>query len=625
MGVGQRDTDPSSKTYNMIKNTFGYCVKTNTSSPTKCPPRYKKIGPGLQCRDCNSNCDCEVSGTNYSTRKCTLCYDNYKFRYGSSTTSCSNICYQTTSNFGKFKYPLIGVNKCGYTGDGDCAHVLAKNPDCIGCYNKYDTYCPRCKNTVTTFLYEGNCYEKGITIPGYYWQSNSYLYRCPNGCKKCTSNVYNQCSECMDWHSLKRNSGTRGICVLKCPTGYSSVNKICLHCHSSCKECSAEDDARSCTSCNPPNVLTPNKVCDPNGCPDGYYIAPGSVCATCNTAFCLTCYGATSSNCLSCHSEKYLKTDTSECVTKCPSNYYYKGDKCYPCDPSCATCDNPTKTSCLTCHSGYLLQVDKSCQSSCIKGSFQEPGTTSCVRCANLCESCTSQAIEDCNACSPVALKLSNNACAGNCTINWYQVKSTRNCKRCNISCLSCKGPTSTDCTACHPGVTFVAATNTCKCTSTGQYFDLGYCLPCHSTCDTCNGPLETNCLTCPQTTFFIPETKKCVSKCPIRTYSEKQACTPCHEKCLACTGTTEKDCTLCKSYYEYLSETQECISCNSKEKVTEDKECSFVKLLELREETTNPDYYSSNTVEVFFSKLTEHKSFLNKLDTSKLPEYMKV
>lgn len=433
----------------------------------------------------------------------------------------------------------------------------------------------------------------------------------------------------MDHHSLRRplNEGTLGECFVDCLPGYSSVNQVCLHCHSSCKECSAQDDEYACTTCTAPSALTPppNRICDPNGCPDGYFIGPNQICETCNPIYCLTCFGSNYNNCLSCDPGKYLKTDTSECVESCASNYYYKGDKCYPCDPSCATCDNPTKTNCLTCYSGDLLQVDHSCQPNCISGTFQEPGTIICVRCANLCDVCTSQAAEDCTSCSSIAFMLSDHSCVGNCTMNWYQIPLTRDCERCHTSCLSCNGPTSTDCTVCNPGVTFVPATNTCECTFSGQYFDSGYCLPCHSTCDTCDGPLETNCLTCLPTTFLISSTKKCTTQCPDGTYTAQNECIQCHEKCLACVGATDKDCSFCKSYYDYLSEASECVSCESEEMVGSDEKCSFVKLLSLREETTDPDYYSSKTVEVHFTNQNEHKDFINKLDSSELPLYMKV
>lgn len=308
--------------------------------------------------------------------------------------------------------------------DGDCAHVLENDSNCLGCNNSWDTHCPRCTNTTTHYLFNGHCYEKGVAVPGYYWSSSSYLYRCNSGCKVCTNNSSNQCSECLEFHSLllQTTGGTLGNCLTTCPTGYSSVNKVCILCHTSCKECSAENDASACTSCNSPNVLTPlpDRICDPNGCPDGYYIAEGSVCVACDTDYCLTCYGPEINNCLSCESGKFLKADTSECVVSCSSNYYYNGNACYPCDTSCATCDNPTKTSCLTCHSGYLLQVDKSCDTSCASGTFQESGTSTCVSCANLCDSCTSQAKEDCTACNGVALMLTDNSCVGNCTVNWY-------------------------------------------------------------------------------------------------------------------------------------------------------------------------------------------------------------
>ena len=158
--------------------------------------------------------------------------------------------------------------------------------------------------------------------------------------------------------------------MLECGTGKISINQICKNCHSSCKQCSAENDQFNCTACYIGNVLLTGE-CISGGCPAGMFIATGGICQNCLTSTCETCFGPLATNCLTCNGADILKTDTSECVGSCPSNYYTVSGKCYPCDTGCATCDGPSSTNCLTCPISELLQVDGSCSPSCAIGTFQ--------------------------------------------------------------------------------------------------------------------------------------------------------------------------------------------------------------------------------------------------------------
>ena len=76
----------------------------------------------------------------------------------------------------------------------------------------------------------------------------------------------------------------------------------------------------------------------------------------CDTS-CLTCSGASSSDCSTCHTNAQLSNGVCSC-----RDYYYLKDAAMPCssDPcatcmrceiSCKTCDGPNKTNCLSCES----------------------------------------------------------------------------------------------------------------------------------------------------------------------------------------------------------------------------------------------------------------------------------
>jgi hypothetical protein len=53
---------------------------------------------------------------------------------------------------------------------------------------------------------------------------------------------------------------------------------------------------------------------------------------------------------------------------------------------------------------------------------------------------------------------------------------------------------------------------------------------------------------------------------------------------------------------YAFLSNTYTCSMCDTLSSLSSEPEkCEFVKLLELKEEITEPDFYSSNTMEIYF------------------------
>jgi hypothetical protein len=125
---GSLDTDTMSPTYNTIINARGYCVPTLPST-TQCPPTYKKVGAGNQCRSCGSYCaECTLTGSNFSTATCSMCTDGRKFRYGYTNNCNYGYCYQSTTTTLRYKYPAIGLDQCGYSVNGDCDHVLIPDP-----------------------------------------------------------------------------------------------------------------------------------------------------------------------------------------------------------------------------------------------------------------------------------------------------------------------------------------------------------------------------------------------------------------------------------------------------------------------------------------------------------------
>ena len=81
-------------------------------------------------------------------------------------------------------------------------------------------------------------------------------------------------------------------------------------------------------------------------------------CLICDLT-CRSCLTSGSDQCLSCSNNLYLQTspEPSPCLITCPAKTF-KSDinqTCLPCDLSCLTCIGAGSTQCLTCHIGKYL------------------------------------------------------------------------------------------------------------------------------------------------------------------------------------------------------------------------------------------------------------------------------
>ena len=138
----------------------------------------------------------------------------------------------------------------------------------------------------------------------------------------------------------------------------------------------------------------------------------------------------------------------------------------------------------------------------------------------------------------------------------------------------------------------------TCGCPPQRYFFENGDCIFCHNTCLECTGSGELECTKC-EPPLALQGTA-CSGTCPIKTYNEFGFCEACHDSCLECTGPAENNCLKCQDYYAYMDTGSTCKMCNDVSQLSNPK-CLFTKKLELREDSTNPDFYSSNTLIVHF------------------------
>ena len=263
------------------------------------------------------------------------------------------------------------------------------------------------------------------------------------------------------------------------------------------------------------------------------------VCGPCDSS-CLTCNGATSSDCTSCAAGQYLSSGScnqcdsscktcngagSSVCTTCLDGKYLDSGTCYLCDSSCLTCSGAGPSNCTSCVSGEYLENGSCnlCDSSCL--TCDGAGPSKCTSCASgeylengSCSLCDSSCLT-CNGAGP---SMCTTCLAG---INF----NSGSCYNCDSSCQACDGAGPSKCTSC----------------ASGEYLLYGVCSPCDSTCKTCNGAGPTMCTTCLTGVNF-----------------KSGSCYNCDSSCQTCNGTGPSKCTSCTSG-EYL-ENGSCHLCDS-------------------------------------------------------------
>ena len=187
-----------------------YCDDLGMKTLNKCSPNCKTCnkGPTLD----NNNClTCPDTNTTY-------------FDSGNCTSECSND-YFTDENFIK-KCKCIN-NKCLL-----CSEESLKLNLCESC-NINSGFYPM-KNYSENIGDYINCYNKNITISGYFFNNNTNMFEpCHPNCQKCyrlEDENNNKCIECISGYELIKDKNNTENCYPKCNYYYFDINNryICI-------------------------------------------------------------------------------------------------------------------------------------------------------------------------------------------------------------------------------------------------------------------------------------------------------------------------------------------------------------------------------------------------------------
>ena len=189
----------------------------------------------------------------------------------------------------------------------------------------------------------------------------------------------------------------------------------------------------------------------------------------CSLTYCLTCSGPTPSDCLSCVNGLFLQsTAPSTCESICPDGYYSDqiNNNCDICDSSCKKCSGASSSECLSCNTGKYLSVSGTsfqCISVCPVGYYGDSDNV-CQKCDSTCKTCNGGTQQSCIDCD-LPRYLLDNQCFSNCPGSYYGENTTATCIQecpsgtfpyeaskicgpCN-NCLKCNGFAINKCTVC--------------------------------------------------------------------------------------------------------------------------------------------------------------------------------
>jgi hypothetical protein len=386
-----------------------------------CTPGLARYTTSNICKPCHIFCQtCD----DFTENSCLTCFSG--FAYQPATKYCKRTCVS-------HQYYLVATNSCPtcFTNCLECSGPLST--ECLSCYPgsfmRADSSC--LLNCLTNQYYDG-----GGTM---------LCQNCHATCATCSGPALTECLTC----PVGKVKNFDNSCLSSCPLGTFLNVGNCVQCAPNCPTCTNAAPT-ACLSCAVSYFLNPDGSCQLT-CPTNNYF-PHTVQRKCLPCFhrCLTCNGATKSDCLSCVTTPVHTFALNQCLPDCGNGkYFFEAlDTCDLCHFSCKTCFTTGLNSCLSCYPGYVYNPDKTCTNSCL-GSFFPDVSGICTACFLNCATCMGPLETDCITCKPGLYKRITNHCETSCLPNEFVDQVNMKCNTCHSSCQTCTGTQANQCSSC--------------------------------------------------------------------------------------------------------------------------------------------------------------------------------
>ncbi|KAM3133120.1 hypothetical protein pb186bvf_014837, partial [Paramecium bursaria] len=538
-----QECNPSCKTCN--ESTNSNCLTCDAAKN-----RVAVINASNQC-PCITNYNDKLNFDEACVADITTCHYSCLTCYGIANNQC------LTCPLSSFRTLNADLCECNSTyGDAGQAVCVLCHSSCLTCNGTQDNQCLSCDSALDRTL-------NGSTCPcssGYNSLANSGVCTinyspCHYSCDSCFGALANQCMGCGLLSSFHRVYQTDNTCP--CDNNYIEQNsqQICIQlyspCHFSCNQCIGST-LNDCANC----PLNSNRTFNFGQCQcnSGYNDAANQQMCQLNYTpcdiTCATCFGETSTQCLTCQSP--LIMISGQCLCPVITNVFIN-NSCYPlitpCHYSCQTCINNLSTGCYQCSADRTILpttgTNRVCN--CIDGYFEDAAKSNiCSLCHQSCLTCqTTQ--QNCLTCSLQSFRyFIKNTCP--CILNYNDYLDQQNtCVKdldiCHYSCQTCFGQENYQCITCPSQSQRSLFQFQCNCAD--GYFDNNQtlCKQCNFKCLQCEQQYY-NCTQCNKDHFRYLSINKCI--CLDGYYdNDEPICQTCHEDCQNC---DQNQCLKCKS-----------------------------------------------------------------------------
>nr|DBA28043.1 TPA: hypothetical protein GDO54_008459 [Pyxicephalus adspersus] len=528
--------DEICKTCNISANTCTSChlgtFLHDESCIKSCPPGTFSNTKDRRCERCSEGC--EMCAENNECLQCShgilhagRCYKSCPggfFSQGGGCTKCSKDCNTCDKS----------ADYCLSCHAPKVLELSTCKSDCSSRFVNVNGVCRHCPSSCLSCVDEETCTE---CIPNYFLLKDKCISTCPDGyygedgscllcdgmCAKCNGPDPDDCEKCASSSFFLYN----GECFGRCPEGtfYTSGEKFCQECDSTCKSCHS---FKTCEECKDGLVKNSQGHCvSYKECDIHEYKDQHKGCLPCHKK-CSRCTGASQHQCLSCKESYYLLD--SSCVNKCPDDHYPEDEekRCIPCHSTCKTCSGRRSSQCLSCKKGWY-SLGHSCVQHCISGYYADNTTSSCERCHRICKECQGPDSHDCLACfDHFFLMRTEKQCYNPCPEYYYEDHVQKACGRCHPTCRTCSGSGALMCTSCVSSYQLQGGICQSECFA-GEYKSTqgpeGQCEKCHESCTECKGPGPMNCTVCPASFLLYVNEARCVHCCHSKPEDSRECC----------------------------------------------------------------------------------------------------
>ncbi|ESU38353.1 Variant-specific surface protein [Giardia duodenalis] len=308
-----------------------------------------------------------------------------------------------TGDYGVFKlpdyhmaYPCSNTSAGGIQGCSRCRYDTTKKK--VICYDcEYDTLAFDGMSCITETSCNGN--HRQPKCPGSskrgcrcecmdkYYRSGEQCSACASSCLRCNNKEANSCTLCPSGQALAYNDNeTAGTCKAGCTPD------------SICEACGLEvDQTKYCSKCKDSAQYPLNGACTPaNGARTSACLRQSDgACQQCSSGYFLMgggCYQVSK------YPGRFVckRADSGKCVDTTDEYSINSKGELVDCNSNCETCVKGQKTQCLSCHSNkYLKKEEATSYGTCVSrndckdGYYANHGTMECLPCnINDCVSC---------------------------------------------------------------------------------------------------------------------------------------------------------------------------------------------------------------------------------------------